>query len=65
MAIKSLHEFFYYHSKYLNNMKCQEISMGLSIGEIQCRFPTDIRIFTIFKLKFGGGNLFSPVMPVL
>jgi hypothetical protein len=37
MAIKSLHQFFYYHSKYLNRMKCQEISMGPSIRTIQCR----------------------------
>jgi hypothetical protein len=22
MAVKSLHQFFYYHSKYLNSMKC-------------------------------------------
>jgi hypothetical protein len=22
MAIKSLHQFFYYHNKYLNSMKC-------------------------------------------
>jgi hypothetical protein len=35
MVVKSLHQFFYYHSKYLNSMKCQEISMGPSIGEIQ------------------------------
>jgi hypothetical protein len=36
MVVKSLHQFFYYHSKYLNSMKCREISMNLSIGEIQC-----------------------------
>jgi hypothetical protein len=28
MAIKSLHQFFYYQNKYLNSMKCQEINMG-------------------------------------
>jgi hypothetical protein len=38
MVIKSLHQFFYYHSKYLNSMKCREISMGPSIHIIQCRF---------------------------
>jgi hypothetical protein len=27
MAVKSLHQIFYYHSKYLNSMKCREISM--------------------------------------
>jgi hypothetical protein len=32
MAVKSL---FYYHSKYLNSMKCREISMGPSIHIIQ------------------------------
>jgi hypothetical protein len=37
MAVKSLHQFFYYHSKYLNSMKCQEISMGPSKCTIQCR----------------------------
>jgi hypothetical protein len=31
MAIKSLHQIFYYHSKYLNSMKCWEISVGPSI----------------------------------
>jgi hypothetical protein len=31
MTVKSLHQFFYYHSKYLNSMKCREISMDLSI----------------------------------
>jgi hypothetical protein len=36
MAVKSLHQFFYYHSKYLNSVKCQEISMGLSNCTIQC-----------------------------
>jgi hypothetical protein len=37
MAVKSLYQFFYYHSKYLNSVKCQEISMGPSIRTIQCR----------------------------
>jgi hypothetical protein len=36
MALKNLHQIFYYHSKYLNSMKCQEISMGPSIWTIQC-----------------------------
>jgi hypothetical protein len=36
MAVKSLHQFFYYHSKYLNSIKCREISMGPSIHTIQC-----------------------------
>jgi hypothetical protein len=36
MAVKNTHQFFYYHSKYLNSMKCQEISMGPSIQTIQC-----------------------------
>jgi hypothetical protein len=36
MAVKSMHQFFYYHSKYLNSMKYQEISMGPSIRTIQC-----------------------------
>jgi hypothetical protein len=36
MAVKTLHQIFYYHSKYLNSMKCREISMGPSIRTIQC-----------------------------
>ena len=36
MAVKSLHQFFYYHSKYLNSMKCRKISIGPSICTIQC-----------------------------
>jgi hypothetical protein len=36
MAIKSLHQIFNYHRKYLNSMKWQEISMGPSIRTIQC-----------------------------
>jgi hypothetical protein len=36
MVVKSLHQIFYYHSKYLNSMKCREISMGPSIRTIQC-----------------------------
>jgi hypothetical protein len=39
MAVKSLHQIFYYHSKYLNSMKCREISMGPSIRTIQCTNP--------------------------
>jgi hypothetical protein len=31
MAIKSLHQIFYYHSKYLNSMKDREITMGPSM----------------------------------
>jgi hypothetical protein len=27
MIVKNLHQFFYYHNKYLNDMKYQEISM--------------------------------------
>jgi hypothetical protein len=34
MAVKSLHQFIYYYSKYLNSMKCREISMSPSTGEI-------------------------------
>jgi hypothetical protein len=36
MTVKSLYQFFYYHSKYLNSMKCREISMGPSIHTIKC-----------------------------
>jgi hypothetical protein len=57
MAVKSLHQFFYYHSKYLNSMKCQEISMGPSIGEIQCTIicvmvPVN-EFFLAFKSQFA------------
>jgi hypothetical protein len=51
MAAKSLHQFFYYHNKYLNSMKCQEISMGPSIRTIQCRCPRAERV------TFGCGYL--------
>ena len=36
MVVKSLYQFFYYHSKYLNSMKCQENSMSPSKCTIQC-----------------------------
>jgi hypothetical protein len=36
IAIKSAYQFFYYHNKYLNSMKCLEISMGPSKCTIQC-----------------------------
>jgi hypothetical protein len=36
MTVKNLHQIFYYQSKYLNSMKCQEISMGPSKCTIQC-----------------------------
>ena len=36
MAIKSLHQVFYYHNKYLNSVKCWEISMSLSKCTNQC-----------------------------
>jgi hypothetical protein len=45
MIVKSLHQFFYYHSKYLHSMKCRELSMGPSICTIQCSF-VDIQLLT-------------------
>jgi hypothetical protein len=36
-AVKNLHQFFYYHNKYLNSMKCQEINMDPSQCTIHCR----------------------------
>ena len=41
MVVKSLHQFFYYHNKYLNSMKYEEISMGPSIPTIQCTLLLD------------------------
>jgi hypothetical protein len=41
MAVKSLHQFFHYHNKYLNSMKCQEIRMGSSKCTIRCRNDTE------------------------
>jgi hypothetical protein len=35
MEIKSLNQIFYYHNKYLNSVKCREISMGPSKCTIQ------------------------------
>jgi hypothetical protein len=37
MTVKVYINFFSYHGKYLNSMKCREISMGPSIGTILCR----------------------------
>jgi hypothetical protein len=48
MALKSLHQFFYYHNKYLNSMKCQEISMGPSMHIIQCS------LWTLWSPESGG-----------
>jgi hypothetical protein len=36
MVVKNLYQFFYYHSKYLSSVKCQEISIGPSKCTIQC-----------------------------
>ena len=36
MALQSLHQFFYYHNKNLNNMKCWEIGMDPYIHTNQC-----------------------------
>jgi hypothetical protein len=54
MAVKSLHQFFYYHSKYLNSMKCREISMSPSTGEIQCSIHiADISAKALCIMKEG------------
>jgi hypothetical protein len=60
MAVKSLHQFFYYHSKYLNIMKCQEISMGPSIGEIQCRHLHFFQMMNPGAQRSSDGVLFIP-----
>jgi hypothetical protein len=36
MAIKSFYKKIYYHSKYLNSVKCREICMGPSKCTNQC-----------------------------
>ena len=41
MALKNLHQFFYYHNKYLNSMKYREIGMDPSIHIIQCTISRD------------------------
>jgi hypothetical protein len=52
LAHKSLHQFFYYHNKYLNSMKCQETSMGPSKCTIQCtKFCTLPNIGAYRKFK--------------
>jgi hypothetical protein len=48
MAVKKLHQFFYHHSKYLNSMKCREISMNPSIRTIQCRASLE-EVWTLQK----------------
>jgi hypothetical protein len=58
MAVKSLHQFFYYPNKYLNSMKCRGISMDPSIHIIQCRTSARVALKKGFKdnsrfLRFG------------
>jgi hypothetical protein len=55
MAVKSLHQFFYYHNKYLNSMKCREISMGPSIRTIQCSI-------SVTKVVQSVHNILEPVL---
>jgi hypothetical protein len=49
MAIKKLHQFFYYHNKYLNSMKCPEISMGPTKCTIQC--STSECTYVVFQIR--------------
>jgi hypothetical protein len=51
MAVKSLHQFFYFHSKYLNSMKCREISMGPSIHIIQCKSYQNFKWLELLRVQ--------------
>jgi hypothetical protein len=56
MVVKILHQFFYYHNKYLNNVKCREISMGPSKCTIQCRLlraSPPLRATALTRSKYG------------
>jgi hypothetical protein len=52
MVVKILHQ-FYYHSKYLNSMKCQEISMGPSIRTIRCSRSLLKKDFILFLSSYA------------
>jgi hypothetical protein len=54
MAVKNLHQSFYYHSKYLNSMKRREISMGPSI-----------RNFAQFSVQTSFSVVKSPLQTLL
>jgi hypothetical protein len=57
MAVKNLHQFFYYHNKYLNSMKCQEISMDPSKCTIQCTLQEYLRSQPSSYLLYQVQNL--------
>jgi hypothetical protein len=52
MAIKNLHQFFYYHSKYLNNMKYREISIDPFIHIIRCRTISILDLTSCFQVCY-------------
>jgi hypothetical protein len=59
MAVKSLHQFFYYHS----SMKCQKISMGPFIHIIQCSRCHVCSIACPLSLTRKRGELFGVPIP--
>jgi hypothetical protein len=66
MAVKSLHQFFYYHNKYLNSMNCREISMGPFICTIQCRrFSILCKNWHIILTSSSGQRSMSPESCIL
>jgi hypothetical protein len=65
MAVKSLHQFFYYHNKYLNSMKCREISMGPSIHIIQCKTSVGPALWKGIKDNNDSKILVEPLEPRL
>jgi hypothetical protein len=56
MAVKSLHQLFYYYNKYLNNLKCQEISMGPSKCTIHCIINCFFKYRKVHKIQIFYKN---------
>jgi transaldolase len=54
MGVKSLRQFFYYLSKYLNSMKCQKISLGPSKCTIQYSFQKLCKVYDQFSTTLSN-----------
>ena len=53
MVRKSLHQFFYYHNKFMKSMKCREISMDPS----KCTILVYLILVLSIHQKFNGNNI--------
>jgi hypothetical protein len=61
MVVKNFHQIFYYHSTYLNSMKCREINIGPSIHIMQCKVEAPIRRSDPFPHSIKPAKLDSAV----